>query len=107
MIFRGGSAALAGQTMAKSTDILPATSVRPETLIAAGDIPKARRAAMLASASKFYRFWNTGDEGLLREAISDRFVDHTLPPGRPQGPPGPPAASRAVLAAAPHRHDVT
>jgi len=95
------STALASQTPAKSADTDPATSVRPETLIAAGDIPGARRAAMLASASKFYRFWNTGDEDLLREAISDRFVDHTLPSGRPQGPAGPAAACKAFLAAIP------
>jgi predicted ester cyclase len=74
---------------------------RPETLIVAGDIPPARRAAMLASARKFYQFWNTGNETLLREAISDEFIDHTLPPGRPQGPAGPAAASKAFLRAVP------
>jgi predicted ester cyclase len=74
---------------------------RPETLIVAGDIPADRRDAMLASAERFYRFWNTGDEMLLRQAISETFVDHTLPPGRPQGPAGPAAASKAFLAAVP------
>src|SRR6266404_2825191 len=78
-----------------------ATLAVPETLITAGDIPPARRAAMLASARKFYQFWSTGDEDLLRQAISDRFFDHTLPPGRPQGPAGPAAASKAFLAAVP------
>ena len=73
----------------------------PEILIVAGDIPADRRDAMLASAEGFYRFWNTGDETLLRQAISERFVDHTLPPGRPQGPAGPAAASKAFLAAVP------
>ena len=34
-------------------------------------------------------------------AISDDFIDHTLPPGRPQGPAGPAAASKAFLAAVP------
>jgi predicted ester cyclase len=76
-------------------------AARPEILIVAGDIPADRRDAMLASAEKFYRFWNTGDERLLRQAISESFVDHTLPPGRPQGPAGPAAASRAFLAAVP------
>ena len=37
----------------------------------------------------------------LRQAISESFVDHTLPPGRPQGPAGPAAASKAFLAAVP------
>src|SRR5260370_11223501 len=69
----------------------------PQTLIVAGDIPADRRDAMLASARRFYLFWNTGDEMLLRQAISETFVDHTLPPGRPQGPAGPPAASKAVF----------
>jgi predicted ester cyclase len=73
----------------------------PEILIVAGDIPADRRDAMLTSAGKFYQFWNTGDEMLLRQAISEHFIDHTLPPGRPQGPAGPAAASKAFLAAVP------
>jgi predicted ester cyclase len=73
----------------------------PEILIVAGDIPADRRDAMLVSAGRFYLFWNTGDEMLLRQAISENFVDHTLPPGRPQGPAGPAAASKAFLAAVP------
>jgi predicted ester cyclase len=73
----------------------------PEILIVAGDIPADRRDAMLASAGRFYLFWNTGDETILRQAISESFVDHTLPPGRPQGPAGPAAASKAFLAAVP------
>ena len=72
-----------------------------EMLIVAGDIPADRRDAMLATARKFYLFWNTGDEMLLRQAISESFVDHTLPPGRPQGPAGPAAAAKAFLAAVP------
>ena len=64
-------------------------AVPPEVLIVAGDIPPHRREAMLASAARFYRFWNTGDEMLLRQAISETFVDHTLPPGRPRDPPPP------------------
>jgi predicted ester cyclase len=73
----------------------------PEILIVAGDIPADRRDAMLASAATFYLFWNTGDERLLRQAISESFVDHTLPPGREQGPAGPAAASKAFLVAVP------
>ena len=73
----------------------------PEILIVARDIPADRRDAMLASAARFYQFWNTGDEMLLGHAISESFVDHTLPPGRPQGPAGPAAAAKAFLAAVP------
>src|SRR2546430_16696798 len=103
MIVLAASAALAVPRPAKpaAVDGNLARSVRAETLITAGDIPPARRAAMLASAAKFYQFWNTGDEDLLRQAISDGFVDHTLPPGRPQGPAGPAAAFQTVLAAVP------
>jgi predicted ester cyclase len=103
MIVLAASAALAPQTPVQTapTDGDLATLALPETLITAGDIPPARRAAMLASARKFYQFWNTGDEYLLRQAISDGFVDHTLPPGRPPGPAGPAAAAKAFLAAVP------
>jgi predicted ester cyclase len=80
---------------------VPLRPAPPEVLIVAGDIPADRRDAMLACAARFYLFWNTGDEILLRQAISDGFVDHTLPPGRPQGPAGPAAASKAFLAAVP------
>ena len=73
----------------------------PDVLIVAGDIPAARRDAMIACAARFYLFWNTGDEELLRRAISQSFVDHTLPSGRPQGPAGPATASKALLAAVP------
>jgi predicted ester cyclase len=73
----------------------------PQVLIVAGDMHADRRDAMLASARRFYLFWNTGDEMLLRQAISENFVDHTLPPGRPQGPAGPAAAAKAFLAAIP------
>src|SRR5258708_6213380 len=102
-IVLAASAALAAQTPAKMAprDSDPAALAFPETLITAGDIPPDRRAAMLASARMFYQFWNTGDEHLLRQAISDGFVDHTLPPGRPQGPAGPAAAAKAFLAAVP------
>jgi len=103
MIALAASAAFAGETPVKDagTERDLATLAVPETLIIAADIPAARRAAMLASARKFYQFWSTGDEDLLRQTISDRFVDHTLPPGRPQGPAGPAAASKAFLAAVP------
>jgi len=67
----------------------------------AGDIPARQRDTMLSAAARFYTFWNTGDEALLHQVVSDRFFDHTLPPGRPQGPAGPAAASKAFLAAVP------
>jgi predicted ester cyclase len=53
------------------------------------------------AARAFYDFWNTGDETSLRAAIAPGFTDHTLPPGRPQGPEGPAFASRSFRAAVP------
>jgi predicted ester cyclase len=73
----------------------------PETLIVPRDITAAKREVLTGAARKFYIFWNTGDDKLLREAISDKFFDHTLPVGRQQGPGGPLAASKAFLAAVP------
>ncbi|MDF4003261.1 ester cyclase [Luteibacter sp. PPL552] len=57
--------------------------------------------ALVEPATAFYGFWNNGSQALLDRAISPGFVDHTLPPGRPQGPSGPAAASKAFLAAVP------
>jgi predicted ester cyclase len=54
-----------------------------------------------ASVHAFYDFWNTGDDALLDKAIAPGFTDHTLPPGRPQGPQGPAFASRTFRAAVP------
>jgi predicted ester cyclase len=74
---------------------------KPELVIAAGDLSPGQRNALLSCARRFYRFWNTGDPDLLRLAISRHFVDHTLPPGREQGPEGPAAAAQTFLGAVP------
>jgi predicted ester cyclase len=67
-------------------------------------LPFARPAAAEdapASVHAFYDFWNSGDEKLLAEAIAPGFTDHTLPAGRPQGPPGPAFASKNFRTAVP------
>lgn len=74
---------------------------KPELLIVAADIPVSQRDAMLHAALEFYRFWATDEERLLPLAISPRFIDHTLPKGRPQGPTGPAAAGKGFHAAVP------
>jgi predicted ester cyclase len=74
---------------------------RPQELIVASDIDPARRAALLKPVDAFYGFWVNGSARLLGQAISADFFDHALPPGRPQGPAGPAAASKAFLAAVP------
>jgi predicted ester cyclase len=76
-------------------------SVTIEDLVVAGQIPTARRNDLETAVRAFYGFWNTGDEALLKEAIASNFLDHTLPPDRPQGPAGPAAASRQFRAAVP------
>lgn len=81
-----------------------ATAIRlaqPQELIVAGDISPSGRAALLEPVDAFYGFWENGSPALLAKAVSPSFVDHTLPPGRPQGPTGPLSASKAFLAAVP------
>jgi predicted ester cyclase len=73
----------------------------PQELIVASDITPTRRAALLRPVNAFYGFWVNGSTQLLDQAISRHFFDHALPPGRPQGPTGPIAASKAFLAAVP------
>ena len=78
-----------------------AAEVKIDDLIVAKTISDAQRDTELKAAEGFYQFWNTGDESLLKAVISPDFTDHTLPPGRPQGPQGPAFASKHFRAAAP------
>ncbi|MBC8104717.1 MAG: ester cyclase [Cytophagales bacterium] len=73
----------------------------PEELVIESGVPQARRDSALTAARRFYEFWATGDEALLHRSLSPRFRDHTLPPGRPQGPTGPVAADRVLRTAVP------
>jgi predicted ester cyclase len=92
---------LAALTLSLSGPALAADSVRINDLVVAAPIPDAQREATMKAVHAFYDFWNTGDEALLKEAIAPTFTDHTLPPGRPQGPQGPAFASRQFRAAVP------
>ena len=74
---------------------------RPQEQIVAKDIAPMRLAALLKPVDAFYGFWVNGSPILLARAIGSDFVDHTLPPGRPQGPDGPAQASKGFLAAVP------
>lgn len=74
---------------------------RPQEVVVDKSLPAARVAAMLKPVDAFYGFWNNGSAALLDQALAPTFTDHTLPPGRPQGPAGPAAASKAFLAAVP------
>lgn len=86
-----------------------ATFVRPTTVHAAETLPEPRRAAVsgpasdavLLAARRYAAFWNSGDEGFAKAALSPDFTDRTLPPGRPQGVAGPLQASKAFRDAVP------
>jgi predicted ester cyclase len=93
--------ALAALTLSLSTPAFAAESVKINDLVVAAAVPDAQRDATMKAVHAFYDFWNTGDETLLQEAVAPNFIDHTLPPGRPQGPQGPAFASRRFRAAVP------
>ncbi|ERF82912.1 ester cyclase [Bradyrhizobium viridifuturi] len=78
-----------------------AAEVTIDDLVVATAVPAAERDATVAVAKAFYQFWNSGDEAVLKAAISDNFIDHTLPAGRPQGPQGPAFASKNFRSAVP------
>ena len=86
---------------AQVDDATAVTMAAPHELIVAGDITPAQREAILTPINDLYGFWNNGSPELLKKALSPEFFDHALPPGRPQGPAGPAAASKGFLAAVP------
>src|SRR5882762_9603747 len=98
---RRGVELLTALALSLATPAFAADSVRINDLVVAVPIPDAQREAALKAVRAFYDFWNTGDEALLQEAIAPNFTDHTLPPGRPQGPEGPAFASRNFRGAVP------
>ncbi|MFD8751171.1 ester cyclase [Kitasatospora sp. NPDC059577] len=75
--------------------------VQPKALTVDRSIGARRAAQEVHLAQQLYTFWNTGQQQYLDAAISPRFRDNTLPPGRPQGPAGPALASRTFRAAVP------
>ncbi|PZQ63092.1 MAG: ester cyclase [Sphingomonas taxi] len=74
---------------------------RPQELIVDRSLPPAAAAALLKPVDVFYGFWNNASRALLDQALAPGFTDHTLPPGRPQGPRGPMVAATAFLGAVP------
>jgi predicted ester cyclase len=93
--------ACAAVTVALMSTPALADELKIDDLVVANTIPAAQPDATVNAAKGFYQFWNIGDEALLKAAISPDFTDHTLPPGRPQGPDGPAFASRTFRAAVP------
>jgi predicted ester cyclase len=88
-------------TIALASMQASAAEVKIDDLIVAKTISDAQRDTELKAAKGFHQFWNTRDESLLKAVVSPNFTDHTLPPGRPQGPQGPAFASKHFRAAAP------
>jgi predicted ester cyclase len=86
---------------AQVDDATALAMAKPREMIVAPNLTLAERTALLTPVEAFYGFWENGSQALLDKALSPRFLDHTLPPGRPQGPTGPAIASKTFLAAVP------
>ncbi|WP_186295258.1 ester cyclase [Shewanella algae] len=89
---------------------LSAASVvaRPAALATNLPVPKvlvtdgSQAEAEIVQAARLYAaFWNSGDPAFAREALSEHFVDRTLPSGRPQGLGGVLQASEGFRQAVP------
>ncbi len=101
LILASALAFAAPAAAAQVSDAAALQMTRPQELIEAHDIAPRREAELLKPVDAFYGFWANGSPALLAEALSPKFTDHTLPPGRPQGPSGPAAASKVFLSAVP------
>lgn len=73
----------------------------PESITIDGSLSEKEANELKETALYFYAFWNTGKQEYLDRAISEKFIDKTLPKGRPQGPEGPRFASDAFRKAVP------
>jgi predicted ester cyclase len=92
---------LLGSRAAAQTASVDGRLPQPRSVTIDRSLSDRRAAAMVRAARLFYAFWDTGDASLVREAVSQRFSDNTLPKGRPQGITGLEFASRGFRAALP------
>ncbi len=98
------AALLALAAASASADAEPAAAeqlMRPKQLIVDHSLPQATADAMILAARRYDTFWDTGDARYSRLALAPDFIDHTLPPGRPQGTQGPLTASANFRQAVP------
>jgi len=77
---------------------------QPQSMTVDRSLSPADAAQMIKTARLFYAFWDTGNAEYASAAVDNRFRDHTLPEGRPQGPKGLLYASQAFRSAVPDLH---
>lgn len=97
---------LAALAVAMSTPAMSAPAdedglPRPAHLVTAGDPADPAIQAGILAGRRYAAFWDSGDAAYARAALAPDFTDRTLPPGRPQGLPGPLQASAGFRAAVP------
>jgi len=85
----------------KAATQMTTTLPTPKATIVDASIAAPELASMTLAARRYFAFWDNGDAALARAALAPEFVDHTLPPGRPQGPDGPLFASEQFRRAVP------
>ncbi len=61
---------------------------QPKSMTIDPSLDQQKATEMVHAAQRFYAFWNTGNDALIPQTITDNFFDNTLPKGRPQGPKG-------------------
>ena len=66
---------------------------KPKSMTVDGSLSQKDADQMIKAAQTFYAFWDTGNPDYAKKALSPKFMDQTLPEGRPQGPEGPLFAS--------------
>lgn len=107
----GGAFLLAALAVATPLPVMPASAAaapadegglpRPAHLVTAGAPTDPAVQAAILAGRRYAAFWDTGDAAYARAALAPDFTDRTLPPGRPQGLPGPVQASAGFRAAVP------
>lgn len=73
----------------------------PNSVTIAGELTRSEAKQLMQTAQYFYAFWNTGKEEFAHAAVAKKFIDNTLPKGRPQGFEGLIFASKNFRAAVP------
>src|SRR6185312_4432792 len=84
-----GLATSAGAAPERVSDAAALAETVPVEQVVGHSQPAADLAVLLKPVNAFYGFWVNGSPRLLAQALSPNFTDHTLPPGRSQGPMGP------------------